>query len=78
MTLNEFLDAQGSGAVGKLARRLGVSSADVSNWRHGRRAVPIVRAVDIEAATDGAVTRKELRPEDWRRIWPELAEKTAA
>lgn len=26
----------------------------------------------IEAASCGAVTRKQLRPEDWARAWPEL------
>lgn len=28
--------------------------------------------VSIEQATDGAVTRKDLRPDDWQKIWPEL------
>jgi len=32
--------------------------------------------VSIERATDGAVTRKDLRPEDWHEIWPELASDT--
>ena len=27
-----------------------------------------------EAATGKAVSRKDLRPNDWRDIWPELAE----
>lgn len=30
--------------------------------------------VAIEQATDGAVTRKDLRPDDWHRIWPELVD----
>jgi DNA-binding transcriptional regulator YdaS (Cro superfamily) len=34
-----------------------------------------MRCVDIERATDGAVTRRELRPDDWQRIWPELVAK---
>ena len=29
-------------------------------------------AVAIERATDGAVRRWDLRPDDWHRIWPEL------
>lgn len=28
--------------------------------------------------TGGAVSRKELRPDDWHRIWPELAAAGAA
>ena len=30
------------------------------------------RCVQIEQATDGAVTRRDLRPADWHLIWPEL------
>ena len=28
--------------------------------------------VAIERATNGAVTRRDLRPNDWHLIWPEL------
>ena len=28
----------------------------------------------IERATHGAVTRRDLRPNDWHLIWPELAQ----
>lgn len=28
--------------------------------------------VAIEQASGGAVTRKDLRPDDWAQIWPEL------
>lgn len=31
----------------------------------------------IEKLTHGQVTRKDLRPNDWHRIWPELAEPNA-
>ena len=34
--------------------------------------------VSIEQATNGAVTRQQLRPDDWHLIWPELIEKAAA
>lgn len=33
------------------------------------------RCVTIERATGDAVTRKDLRPQDWADMWPELAEK---
>ncbi len=46
----------------------------VSSWLSGRRPVPVAHAAAIEILTGGAVTRKELFPQDWRRIWPELAE----
>jgi DNA-binding transcriptional regulator YdaS (Cro superfamily) len=31
-------------------------------------------AVAIESTTKGAVTRRDLRPDDWQEIWPELAQ----
>lgn len=33
-----------------------------------------LNGADIEQITEGAVTRRDLRPDDWQRIWPELAE----
>lgn len=30
-------------------------------------------AARLESATGGLVTRKQLRPDDWAVIWPELA-----
>lgn len=35
--------------------------------------VPEKSAVAIEVATQGAVSRRDLRPNDWQDIWPELA-----
>jgi DNA-binding transcriptional regulator YdaS (Cro superfamily) len=51
---------------------LGVTPTTVSEWRSGKRPVPIERCVDIERITGGVVTRQHLRPDDWHRIWPEL------
>lgn len=63
------------GAV-NLAALLGVSAQVVSNWKQ-RDAVPIERCVAIEQATGGQVTRRDLRPDDWQAIWPELADEKA-
>jgi len=61
------------GGIGKMAGLLGVSGPTVSQWCSGVRPVPVERCVPIERATEGAVTRKDLRPNDWAEIWPELA-----
>lgn len=74
MQLDEYLSGpQRSNA--DLASKLGVAAALVSQWRTGARPVPIERCVSIEQATEGAVTRIDLRPNDWWLIWPELAER---
>ncbi len=69
MTLNEYLADR---KAVDLARLIGAPPVLVSQWRSGVRAVPIERCTEIEAATERAVRRWDLRPEDWGRIWPEL------
>ncbi|MEY2686583.1 MAG: hypothetical protein RL375_781 [Pseudomonadota bacterium] len=54
-----------------LSQVLDVTLGALGNWK--TRGVPIERCYSIERATNGAVTRKDLRPDDWHEIWPELA-----
>jgi DNA-binding transcriptional regulator YdaS (Cro superfamily) len=62
------------GSASELARRLDVPAMTVSQWATGKRPVPIIRCVEIEELTGGVVTRKQLRPDDWWQIWPDLRE----
>ena len=68
--IQRAIDSLGSQA--QMAAALGVRQPTISEWARGERPVPIERCVQIEQATKGAVTRKDLRPDDWHRIWPEL------
>lgn len=77
MNLDTYLRG-GAETAASLAEKLGVSPVRVSHWRTGFRPVPLKFLTAIEQATDGAVTRQELRPDDWHLIWPELAEKVGA
>lgn len=70
MNLNEYLSSAESAA--SLAKKLNVPSSLVSQWKTGVRPIPIERCPAIESATSGAVTRRDLRPDDWWLIWPEL------
>lgn len=63
--------AEVCGSVTALAEKLGYSVQVVSNWR--TRGVPIPMCPALESVTKGAVMRWDLRPDDWHRIWPELA-----
>lgn len=56
-----------------LARAVGVTTGAVHQWANGMIAIAIERCVPIERATSGLVTRRDLRPDDWADIWPELA-----
>ncbi len=73
MTLFEFIAKSKRGSGIALAKTLQVSQPTVSDWCTGKKRVPVERCAAIERATNGAVTRKDLRPDDWHEIWPELA-----
>ena len=55
-----------------LAREIGAFDVSVHRWKTGEEPVPIKACVAIERATAGKVSRKDLRPDDWMQIWPEL------
>jgi DNA-binding transcriptional regulator YdaS (Cro superfamily) len=72
--------SQAIGIIGsqqKLAQRCGVVQTAVAAWLK-RQSVPAEHCASIELATKGIVTRRELRPNDWQKIWPELANQTKA
>lgn len=72
MQLSEYTSQQ-RGAKSALARALALPPQLIGQWANGLRPVPVIRCLPIEEATQGAVTRKDLRPTDWQDIWPELA-----
>lgn len=62
-----------------VAKALGYDDLrNVSPWMRGERPFPPEHCVTLERETGKAVTRKRLRPEDWPRFWPELAEPAKA
>lgn len=56
-----------------LAALLGVTKGAVGQWKLPERQVPIEHCLAIERATNGGVTRADLRPDDYWLIWPDLA-----
>lgn len=71
MDLKDYIQAAPGNGVA-LARALGIQPSFLSQMAGGSRTVTPKRAVQIEKATAGSVTRRDLRPDDWREIWPEL------
>ena len=70
MKLIEYV--KGRGSQRDLADKIGITPVLISQWANALRPVPPERCVEIERATGGEVSRKDLRPEDWHKIWPEL------
>lgn len=54
------------------AERCGTSIGHMTNIAYGYKPCSPELAVAIEQVSGRAVTRQELRPHDWPRIWPEL------
>lgn len=59
------------GGQKQLALAIGVKPPMITNMLNGKP-VPPKRSTLIEQVTCGKVTRKQLRPDDWRELWPEL------
>jgi DNA-binding transcriptional regulator YdaS (Cro superfamily) len=74
MNLDQYL-SQPDRSAQELALLLSIPSPLLSQWRTGKRPVPLERCPAIELATNKAVTCEELRPDfDWRY----LADRTPA
>jgi len=80
MNLDQYLSSPDSLSVSELRERMRAlgypikSNAQLRQWRHkyaGRAPSP-ENCVALELATDGVITRKDLRPDDWWMLWPEL------
>ena len=63
----------GRGRITALAKSIGAPQSYVNNMVNGKKPVPLHHAAAIEQFTGGAVTRQDLFPDSWQRIWPELA-----
>ena len=59
--LQKAIDAMGGQSA--LARALGLPQQNIWWWLNKMDRVPAEQAVPIERATNGAVTRRELRPD---------------
>lgn len=66
------------GGLSALARALNVKPPTVHQWADGDRPVPPQHCVAIERNTAGAVTRADLRPDDYWLIWPDLPQPAQA
>lgn len=71
MNLSRYLSEE-RGRQAALAKAIGAHAPDVSRWADGTRPIPLEYGASIETATGGLVTRQEMFPDKWMRIWPEL------
>lgn len=72
MDLKTYIATAPRGTATKLAAALVISPSYLSQLASGLSPISPERCVAIERETFRAVTRKDMRPNDWRLIWPEL------
>lgn len=59
------------------ANKCGTSAGQLHQIAFGFRSANPKLATAIESASGGKVTRKDLFPDDWKSIWPELDQSAA-
>lgn len=65
---------EAAGGPSVVARRLKVSVQAACFWRDGERLFPEKHGAELESACGGKYTRKDMWPDEWQTIWPELSE----
>lgn len=63
MTLPEYLDQYGRGAIKDLSKSISASPSQIGNWLRGRSPIPVARAIQIYFVTGGFVGLHEMRPD---------------
>lgn len=76
MNLKTYL-SQKRGRAAALAKAIGAHAPDISRWAEGTRPIPTDYGAPIETATGGLVTRREMFPDKWRTVWPELEKRAS-
>lgn len=72
MELRTYLSTAPRGTAAAIARAVNVSPVMVTQWAAGEKPVPVARCLGIERATEGNVSRADLRPNDYWEHWPDL------
>jgi len=72
MLLDEFFKTMPLADRVQFAEQAGSTYGHVRNVAFSGKLCGVHLAVGLEAASKGAVTRRELRPHDWHLVWPEL------
>lgn len=74
MKLSDYVKAlPGEDARKGFAVRCGTTPGHMRNVMYGSKTCGVTLAVAIERETGNAVTRRELCPDKWAEVWPDLA-----
>ena len=71
MDLKTYLSTMTPAEREGFAQRCGTTRGHLQNVAYGKTCAPAL-ATALEIQSGGKVTRKDMRPDDWKAIWPEL------
>lgn len=77
MNLKTWVESEYGRAM-TIAKAIDVPPSFVSKMVNGEKAVPAQHCKTICKLTNDLVTCQELRPLDWHKYWPELADQSIA
>lgn len=77
MDIKTYLSKNGI-SQSAFAEMTGVTQGMVWQWLQGLRPVSPSSCVVIEKFTNNDISRRDLRPDDWHEIWPELVKSKSA
>lgn len=72
MDLKTYLASLDQNTREPFALKCDTTLGHMRNVSYGQKTCSPELAVCVERESAGAVTRRDLRPDDWHRIWPEL------
>jgi len=78
MELKKYLTGLTTHERQKFAVSVGTTYGHLANVANGYKPLNEKVCVAVEQRTGNIVTRKDLRPDDWHLIWPELQEQAVA
>lgn len=65
------------GGTTEVAKALGIKPPSVSGWKLSRIPDDKLIRLAVIAESRGIASRKELFPDTWQQLWPELSERVA-
>lgn len=65
------------GGTTEVAKALGIKPPSVSGWKLSRIPDDKLIRLAVIAEAKGISSRKELFPDTWQELWPELSERVA-
>lgn len=77
-TLREYLNALSLDKQREFSKKCDTSLEYLRKAISKKQKLGAVLSVSIEKNSGGSVSRKDLHPSDWEKIWPELDHKKSA